>query len=71
MILAIINGGLGLKLAANTHGGEIAYGVVAGVVAVVYAATVLLKKKSSQGVGSALGHREKNAVELRSRDGSS
>lgn len=32
MILAVINGGLGLKLAANTTGGEIAYGVVAGVV---------------------------------------
>jgi hypothetical protein len=71
IILAVINGGLGLKLAANTRACEIAYGVVAGVVAVVYAATVLLKRRSSQGVGSALGHREKDAVELRSRGASS
>lgn len=69
IILAVINGGLGLKLAANTHGGEIAYGVVAGVVAVVYAATVLFKRKGSEG---SLGRRrEKESVELRSRDGHS
>ena len=30
--LGIINGGLGLRLAGNTTGGEIAYGVVAGVI---------------------------------------
>ena len=35
-ILAIINGGLGLQLAANTKGGEIAYGVVAGLVGLLY-----------------------------------
>ena len=39
-IMAIVNGGLGLQLAARlgsrTIGGEIAYGVVAGVVGLVY-----------------------------------
>jgi hypothetical protein len=34
--LAIINGGLGLKLAQNTRGGEIAYGIVAGIVGSAY-----------------------------------
>lgn len=37
-ILGIVNGGLGLQLASNTTGGEIAYGVVAGIMAVVYIA---------------------------------
>ena len=32
LTLAIIQGGLGLKFANNTTGGEIAYGVVAGVI---------------------------------------
>ena len=35
-ILAAINGGLGLQLSGNTTKGEIAYGVIAGVVFVVY-----------------------------------
>ncbi|TAQ83604.1 hypothetical protein B7494_g8072 [Chlorociboria aeruginascens] len=38
IILAVINGGLGLKLAANTTHGEIAYGVVAGVMFLIYLA---------------------------------
>ena len=32
LTLAIIQGGLGLKFANNTHGGKIAYGVVAGLI---------------------------------------
>ena len=50
IILAVINGGLGLKLARNTRGGEIAYGVVAGVALLVYlgAATYSVKKKTTQ-----------------------
>ena len=36
IILGIVNGGLGLQLADNTTSGEIAYGVVAGVIFVVY-----------------------------------
>lgn len=31
MLLGIVNGGLGLQLAANSRGGEIAYGVVGGI----------------------------------------
>jgi hypothetical protein len=60
MICGVVNGGLGLKLAANTHGGEIAYGAVAGVVAVGYTAIVLLKRKGDRSqvvVGSGSGRR--------------
>jgi len=45
MLCGIINGGLGLQLAANTKKGEIAYGVVAGVMAVVYMVLVGVKRK--------------------------
>ncbi|GAB7337801.1 hypothetical protein MBLNU457_4211t1 [Dothideomycetes sp. NU457] len=38
--LGAINGGLGLQLAANTTGGEIAYGVVAGVFFLLYFAVI-------------------------------
>ncbi|KAF2398912.1 hypothetical protein EJ06DRAFT_463661, partial [Trichodelitschia bisporula] len=34
--IGIINGGLGLRLAGNTYGGQIAYGVVAGVIWLVW-----------------------------------
>ncbi|CAG8955448.1 hypothetical protein HYFRA_00010314 [Hymenoscyphus fraxineus] len=47
MLLAVINGGLGLKLANNTRGGTIAYGVVAGIMGVAYIAVVILKRKGS------------------------
>ena len=36
VLLGMINGGLGLKLAANSTGGMIAYGVIAGVIGVTY-----------------------------------
>ena len=77
MALAVINGGLGLKLAANTRGGEIAYGVVAGVVALIYVIVVVLRRKGNaegQGVGfNGLAGRERkeggipseNSVEMR------
>jgi len=63
MALAIINGGLGLKLAANSKNGEIAYGVIAGVVGVVYIAAFALRRKGSR----------KNAIvdERKTRDTSS
>jgi len=48
MILSVINGGLGLQLAANTKNGEIAYGVVAGVVALAYAVLVVFKRKKTE-----------------------
>jgi len=69
MILAVINGGLGLKLAANTTKGEIAYGVLAGVVGVAYIALVAFKRKggarttNANGVGRRRwGSREKKDV---------
>ncbi|KAK0099624.1 hypothetical protein ONS95_013479 [Cadophora gregata] len=40
--LGIINGGLGLKLSANTKSGEIAYGVVAGVMWCIWMAVVVM-----------------------------
>ena len=48
LVLGAINGGLGLQLSANTRKGEIAYGVVAGVVFVVYGAVdvvMIMKEK--------------------------
>ncbi|PBP23598.1 integral membrane protein [Diplocarpon rosae] len=48
MLLAVVNGGLGLQLAANSHNGEIAYGVVAGVVGVAYVVMVVVKRKDKQ-----------------------
>ncbi|TVY31409.1 Cytochrome b561 and DOMON domain-containing protein, partial [Lachnellula subtilissima] len=50
MILAVINGGLGLQLAANTRSGEIVYGVLAGVMAVVYVVIVVLRRQGP-GIG--------------------
>lgn len=40
--MAIINGGLGLQLAANSRAGEIAYGVVAGIMGVIYVLVLAL-----------------------------
>jgi hypothetical protein len=48
LICGAINGGLGLQLAANNRGGEIAWGVVAGVVALVYTLAVVVKGKSGK-----------------------
>lgn len=39
--LGVINGGLGLQLAANTRAGEIAYGVLAGVFFTLWIAVVI------------------------------
>ena len=51
--LGIINGGLGLELSGNTKKGEIAYGVVAGVVWLLWMTVVCLKrnKDTKRGVG--------------------
>ncbi|ESZ89863.1 hypothetical protein SBOR_9746 [Sclerotinia borealis F-4128] len=42
IVLAVINGGLGLRLAGNTKSGEIAYGVVAAVMGLFYIGVVVL-----------------------------
>jgi hypothetical protein len=48
LICGAINGGFGLKLAANSKTGEIVWGVVAGVVALLYAVIVIVKRKSGK-----------------------
>lgn len=49
LILAVINGGLGLQLSDNTVKGEIAYGVIAGVMFLLYIAVLAISygRKSS------------------------
>ncbi|KAI9820257.1 MAG: hypothetical protein M1827_005879 [Pycnora praestabilis] len=42
IILGVINGGLGLQLSGNTVKGEIAYGVLAGIMFVVYVGVILM-----------------------------
>ena len=53
ILLAVINGGLGLQLSGNTVKGEIAYGVIAGVMFLIYLAVLaiayLRKDKSPEG----------------------
>lgn len=46
--LGIINGGLGLKLADNSRGGEIAYGVVAGFMWILWMGVILLATVKSR-----------------------
>ncbi|GFG22425.1 hypothetical protein IFM61606_02285 [Aspergillus udagawae] len=43
IVLGMVNGGLGLRLADNTHGGKIAYVVVAGVCGAMYLAWVIYR----------------------------
>jgi hypothetical protein len=74
--LGMINGGLGLKLSANSPGGVIAYGIISAVMWVAWMAVIILaflKSKSKPTVGGRHTemavfdqHREK----LHSRDGS-
>lgn len=47
-MLGLINGGTGLKLADNTKGGSIAYGVVAGIMVVVYFGIWFLSKRQAK-----------------------
>ena len=60
MLCGIINGGLGLQLAANTKKGEIAYGVVAGIIGLIYILVTVFKRKGS---GSSLLMRKEGSVE--------
>lgn len=63
MVLGIVNGGLGLQLAANTRNGEIAYGVVAGVVGVVYIVMMIVRRKDGRrGLSMGRGSKEEVAV---------
>ncbi|CCD50291.1 similar to integral membrane protein [Botrytis cinerea T4] len=53
LILGIICGVLGLKLARNTKGGEIVYGILAGLVAMSYFTTLVLRN-----MGKSVGNKE-------------
>lgn len=55
--LGIINGGLGLRLSNNTKNGEIAYGVVAGVVWVAWMAIAVIKGREKKRNGAGAGGR--------------
>jgi hypothetical protein len=51
IICGVINGGLGLQLAANTTNGETAYGAVVGAMFVLYVVVVLvtgLRKRKTE-----------------------
>jgi hypothetical protein len=48
ILLGIINGGLGLQLAANTRAGEIVYGVIGGLVGVAICALVVSVEKNGR-----------------------
>ncbi|KAF9890761.1 hypothetical protein FE257_005630 [Aspergillus nanangensis] len=55
LVLGIVNGGMGLRLAANTTAGNIAYGVLAGAFGVVYVGVAAWKG------GLKLGRKEKKS----------
>ena len=55
----VINGGLGLMLSGNTVKGEIAYGVVAGTIWLVWVAAVVMSRVRSKGTSSQLETGEK------------
>lgn len=65
IILAVINGGLGLQLAKNTRGGEIAYGVVAGVALLVYLGASAYSLKTNKTQKKAKDKDESSGEELR------
>lgn len=58
MLLAVINGGLGIKLAANTTSGRTAWIVVSAIMGTLYIGAILFKRKSNVGV-SRFGSKEK------------
>lgn len=64
ILLAVINGGLGLQLSDNTVKGEIAYGVVAGVMFLLYLAVLgvayLRKDKKGERTGEKMVQGEKS-----------
>jgi hypothetical protein len=66
MALAVINGGLGLKLALNTGRMAIAYGVVSGIVGLTYVAATIFKRK---GNGGTVGDNERINKVLRNGNG--
>lgn len=56
--LGIINGGLGLKLAGNSRSGEIAYGVIAGFMWLVWVATLVVGERRRKTVIKNAPHKQ-------------
>ncbi|PGH23888.1 hypothetical protein AJ80_02137 [Polytolypa hystricis UAMH7299] len=52
ILVGIINGGLGLQLAANTMAGKIVYGVIAGIVGAAYCIVMVLVELRMTKVGT-------------------
>lgn len=65
--MGMVNGGLGLKLAANSVGGEIAWGVLSGVFGLTYLVVALGRRKST-GWGLPGMARKKAGVEKRGEE---
>ena len=57
MTLGIINAGLGLQLSGNTTKGEIAYGVIAGVIWLVWVAVAVMSHVSTRGTRGETGEK--------------
>ena len=55
--VGIINGGLGLMLSGNTVKGEIAYGVIAGVVWLIWMAVAVWSQLRSKGIPGETGEK--------------
>jgi len=50
IFLGIVNGGLGLKLAANSKKGEMAYGIVAGIIGLLWIMVIFAVFVNNRGV---------------------
>lgn len=59
ILLGIINGGLGLRLADNTVAGEIAYSVVAAIAGSVYIATIVYGEWKESRAPTKLAHSDR------------
>lgn len=70
MTVGIINGGLGLMLSENTVKGEIAYGVIAGAIWIVWLAVMVWSSFGSMGTTSETGQRAWGKTEHGSEDSS-
>ena len=70
LTLGIINGGLGLMLSGNTVKGKIAYGVIAGVVWLVWVATAVWGHLRSRGNRGETGEKVFGKSDARSNNNS-
>lgn len=73
LTLGIINGGLGLMLSGNTVKGEIAYGVIAGVMWLIWMAVAIWGSRRSSGTSGetgekAVGHSDATSDRYSDRD---